>query len=43
MRNRDGKPSSFDSGTIQIGALDSYEVRCRACYEPDPLLAVKRG
>jgi thymidine kinase len=20
--------------TIQVGALDSYEARCRACFEP---------
>jgi thymidine kinase len=30
----DGKPASFAGETIQVGALDSYEARCRACFEP---------
>jgi thymidine kinase len=30
----DGKPAPFSGATVQIGALDSYEARCRACYEP---------
>jgi thymidine kinase len=30
----DGKPAPFDGETIQVGALDSYEARCRACFEP---------
>ena len=30
----DGKPAPFSGETVQIGALDSYEARCRACYEP---------
>jgi thymidine kinase len=30
----DGQPAPFDGATVQIGALDSYEARCRACYEP---------
>ena len=30
----DGKPAPFDGETVQIGALDSYEARCRRCYEP---------
>jgi thymidine kinase len=38
----DGRPAPFDGETIQIGALDSYEARCRACYEPDPAYAVAR-
>ena len=38
----DGFPAPFDGETIQIGALDSYEARCRACYEPDPAYAVAR-
>jgi len=38
----DGLPAPFDGETIQIGALDSYEARCRACYEPDPVYAVAR-
>ena len=29
----DGKPAPFSGQTVQIGALDSYEARCRACYE----------
>ena len=34
QRLLDGKPAPFDGATVQIGALDSYEARCRACYEP---------
>jgi thymidine kinase len=30
----DGRPAPYDGETIQIGALDSYEARCRACFEP---------
>jgi thymidine kinase len=30
----DGAPAPFDGATIQVGALDSYEARCRTCYEP---------
>jgi thymidine kinase len=30
----DGRPAPFSGATVQIGALDSYEARCRACYEP---------
>ena len=30
----DGKPAPFAGETIQVGALDSYEARCRACFEP---------
>jgi thymidine kinase len=29
----DGKPAPCSGATVQIGALDSYEARCRACYE----------
>jgi thymidine kinase len=29
-----GKPAPFAGETIQVGALDSYEARCRACFEP---------
>ena len=32
----DGKPAPFSGETVQIGALDSYEARCRACYEVAP-------
>jgi thymidine kinase len=31
-----GRPAPFGGATVQIGALDSYEARCRACYEPGP-------
>jgi thymidine kinase len=30
----DGHPAPFGGETIQVGALDSYEARCRACFEP---------
>jgi thymidine kinase len=30
----DGRPAPFGGATIQVGALDSYEARCRACFEP---------
>jgi len=30
----DGQPAPFAGETVQIGALDSYEARCRACYQP---------
>jgi thymidine kinase len=32
----DGEPAPFSGETVVIGALDSYEARCRACYEPGP-------
>ncbi len=28
-----GRPASYDSPTIMVGATDSYEARCRACHE----------
>ena len=34
QRLLDGKPAPFSGETVQIGALDSYEARCRACFEP---------
>jgi len=34
QRLLDGEPAPFSGETVQIGALDSYEARCRACYEP---------
>jgi thymidine kinase len=34
QRLLDGRPAPFSGETVQIGALDSYEARCRACYEP---------
>ena len=30
----DGMPAPADGETIVVGALDSYEARCRACYQP---------
>jgi thymidine kinase len=30
----DGRPAPFAGETIQVGALDAYEARCSACYEP---------
>jgi len=37
----DGAPAPFGGETIQVGALDSYEARCRSCFEPgfDAVLA----
>ena len=29
-----GQPAPFSGDTIQVGALDAYEARCRGCYEP---------
>lgn len=29
-----GEPAPFGGQTIQVGALDAYEARCRTCYEP---------
>ena len=34
QRLLDGRPAPFGGPTIQVGALDSYEARCAACYEP---------
>jgi len=28
----EGKPASYESPTIMVGAADSYEARCRACH-----------
>lgn len=30
----DGQPAPFSGETIQVGALDAYEARCRACFAP---------
>ena len=35
----DGEPAPFDGETIQVGALDSYEARCRACFQRGPDVA----
>lgn len=29
----EGKPASYESPTIMVGAADSYEARCRACHQ----------
>jgi thymidine kinase len=29
-----GEPAPFAGETIQVGALDSYEARCRSCFQP---------
>ena len=34
QRLLDGRPAPFSGETIQVGALDAYEARCRRCYEP---------
>ncbi len=34
----DGRPAPFDGATVVVGAIDQYEARCRACYEPDPAI-----
>lgn len=36
----DGKPAPAEGPTIQVGGLESYEARCRACHEvPSAVLA----
>jgi thymidine kinase len=36
----DGMPAAADGETIVVGALDSYEARCRSCHElAEPALA----
>jgi thymidine kinase len=32
----DGEPAPYEGETIQVGALDSYEARCRACHQTGP-------
>lgn len=29
----DGQPASFKGATVQVGGLDSYEARCRSCFQ----------
>ena len=37
----DGRPAPADGQTIVVGALDSYEARCRSCHElAEPLTRV---
>jgi thymidine kinase len=35
----DGEPAPFAGATIQVGALDSYEARCRSCHSAGEELA----
>jgi thymidine kinase len=37
----DGQPAPFAGETIQVGAHDSYEARCRACFQPGPDVSVE--
>ena len=30
----DGQPAPFSGETVVIGGLDSYEARCRTCFQP---------
>jgi thymidine kinase len=41
QRLLDGQPAPFGGETIQVGALDSYEARCRACFEPGEDMAAE--
>ena len=34
QRLLDGRPAPYSGETIVVGALDSYEARCRDCHEP---------
>jgi thymidine kinase len=36
QRLLDGEPAPLDGATVQLGALDSYEARCRSCYVRGP-------
>jgi thymidine kinase len=38
----DGKPAKYNDPIILIGAQESYQARCRACYEIDELPPVKQ-
>ncbi len=33
----DGRPAPAEGPTIQVGGLESYEARCRACHEVPPV------
>jgi thymidine kinase len=37
QRLLDGEPAPLDGATVQLGALDSYEARCRSCYVRGPV------
>jgi thymidine kinase len=34
QRLLDGRPASFDDATIVVGGRESYEARCRECFQP---------
>jgi thymidine kinase len=38
-----GQPAPFSGETVVIGALDSYEARCRGCYQPGHDVAEATG
>jgi len=38
----DGKPAKYNDPIILIGAQESYQARCRTCYEIDQLPPVKQ-
>lgn len=35
----DGKPAPVDGKTVQVGARDAYEARCRGCHEVGNVIA----
>jgi thymidine kinase len=39
QRLLNGAPAPFEGETIQVGALDSYEARCRSCHSADEAFA----
>jgi thymidine kinase len=43
QRLLDGEPAPFGGETIQVGALDSYEARCRACHAAGREVAAAAG
>lgn len=38
-----GRPAPADSPTIQVGGLELYEARCRACHEVPPPVHARAG
>jgi len=33
----DGEPAPFRGPTVQIGGVDTYEARCRRCFQEGPI------